>query len=92
LRKKVCKEKSEYYARETDRRSSEVTTLNNASDIFNNILAKLSARVRARADAVASGATYADTDNLTQNVVNAQPAVTATVDANVATRNAVSFF
>jgi len=92
VEKKVCKEKSEYYARETDRRSSEVTTLNNASDIFNNILAKLSARVRARADAVASGATYADTDNLTQNVVNAQPAVTATVDANVATRNAVSFF
>jgi len=87
---KMCDEKKEYYERETKRRNGELTVVSDATSIFDNILAKLSARVQDRANQAASG--QAVTANLSANVVKQEPGQTTGLNANVASRNQVVFF
>ncbi len=53
--KQRCEEKKKYYEAETKRRNGELDTVDSATDIFNNIVNNLSARVRTRTNNLSAG-------------------------------------
>lgn len=85
----ICQEKSDYYKKETTRRNGELVVVANASGLFNNILAKLSQRVKDRADQISSGSAAGQA--LDANVASQATQQTASLNANVASRNNVVF-
>jgi len=77
--RKICQEKSDYYTKETARRTTELTTVGQATTLFNNVLANLSARVIDRANQDKAGealgnnlsaAVNADSNSLNQRLTD----------------------
>jgi hypothetical protein len=50
-----CEEKKKYYESETERRNGELSTVDSATQIFNNIVDNLSSRVRTRTNNLSAG-------------------------------------
>ena len=87
--RRICKEKSDYYNNETARRTTELTTVGQATTIFNNVLANLSARVIDRANQDKAGLTLGN--NLSAAVNTDNDALNQGLTDNVSTRKAVVF-
>jgi uncharacterized protein YukE len=87
--KKKCEDQDDYYKRETARRTSELKTVGNAKDIFENILQKLSARVKDRAANIHAGAEAGS--DLSKNVVKAEAGHSGDVSKRQGEREQVVF-
>ncbi len=87
--KRICQEKSDYYAKETKRRTGELESVGKATDLFSSILEKLSKRVQDRANNIQAG--QAAGQSLDANVAANASASTANLNSNVQARNAVVF-
>lgn len=88
--RKMCQEKKEYYEHETTRRNGELKTVDNATTLFENILAKLSARVKERAAALNAGAKEAG-ENLSAHVKKDESSISTGVNTRAGERQAVVF-
>lgn len=86
----ICKEKKEYYENESRRRSSEIQTVDVATGIFNDILSKLSERVKERAAALNAGAKDAGND-LSKFVKKDENEIATGVNSRAGERNQVVF-
>ena len=87
--RRICKEKKQYFQKETKRRNGELEVVANATSIFQNILSKLSTRVKGRADAKLSGKGFGDA--LSHHVKKSKKAITGDLKNRVSTRKAVVF-
>jgi hypothetical protein len=76
-----CEEKKKYYESETERRNGELSTVDSATSIFNNIVDNLSTRVKTRANNLSAGkdvgehvikAVKTDEDKINKNVEKRQ--------------------
>lgn len=90
LLQKMCAEKFAYFKAERTRRERENRVMAKALTLFNNILSKLSSRVRARASTHSeSGKTFGS--DLAARVVKSEPGVSSGVSSRVKVRNEVVF-
>lgn len=86
---KNCQAKADYFAKETLRRTGEISTVAQAQSLFDNVLSNLSSRVKARASDIATGNQVGN--DLSQNVVKNQDSLNAGVNANFSARKNVVF-
>lgn len=56
--RRICKEKKDYYRKETKRRTGEIEVVNTATNLFNSVLAKKHTRVKARVGAHRQGGKF----------------------------------
>jgi len=84
-----CEEKKKYYEDETTRRNTEIATVNDATNIFNNIVDKLSARVRARTNNLAAGKEAGE--HVIKAVKSDEESINTNVDTRQDKRNDVVF-
>ena len=89
LLRKMCREKEEYFKKETRRRNDENKTIDFAMALFNKILTKLSARVRARASNINNGEKL--THEMTNRVVKNAGGEKEGLSNRVSSRNDVVF-
>jgi hypothetical protein len=87
--RRICKEKKQYFQKETKRRNGELEVVANATSIFQNILSKLSSRVKGRADAKFAGKGFGDA--LSHHVKKSKKAMSGDLKNRVSTRKAVVF-
>lgn len=87
----MCQEKSDYYKRESGRRSGELVTVQSATEIFNKVLKNLSVRVKSRAQSSSQGVAFSKADSSSREVVATEPGVSADYNANIKSRAAVVF-
>lgn len=87
-----CREKAEYYKKETARRKNELNITNSAIATYNKIVTSVQARIASRVSSNFSGAKHYNSKDINENnVVNYQGSVHSGVTANVKARNAVVF-
>lgn len=89
---KICNEKKVYYEHETKRRNHEIACVNTAIKIFDGALAKLSARIRARANANIAGRKYKAKNVLTGHVKKGKAELHKNLVTRKTHRNKVVFF
>jgi len=87
--RKICKEKKEYYQKESKRRTGEIVIVESAKTLFANTLEKLSKRVRDRAANLSAGG--ASGSDLSKVVVTADTGMNKDFSANVAGRADVAW-
>jgi peptidoglycan hydrolase CwlO-like protein len=88
--KKQCQEKNDYYARENARRKGELSTINLAITTYNNIVAKVQARIGSRVTSNYEGKKAYNSKDINENNVSGyQGSVHSGVDANVKSRHEV---
>jgi len=88
--RQICSEKKEYYQKESSRRTGELSSVDSASKIFDDILSNLSKRVTDRASNLNAGAAEAG-NHVINNVKNGENPISTGVDSRVNARNAVVF-
>jgi hypothetical protein len=85
----TCNQKKAYYEKETARRTTELDNIKNASNVFNDILNKLSQRVKERTSNLVNK--EAAGRDLEAHVAAHEPEAQKTLDQNVAERKQVVF-
>jgi len=90
--RQVKKEKDDYCARETNRRNNELRDVGSAQSIFQNVLDKLSMRVKLRTQANAQGGKYAAAQRGTNEVTSDQKNIEAGIAARKKVRSDVAYY
>jgi len=85
----ICEEKALYYKNETQRRKEELLTAENAQGLFDNVLSKLSSRVKERTENIHAGAEAGS--DLSRHVETNKGGITADFDARAGARQTVVF-
>jgi len=88
--REICSEKKRYYETESLRRTGELSTVDNASKIFDDILNNLSKRVTERSSNLNAGAEEAG-QHIINNVVTGENPISTGVESRVNSRNSVVF-
>ena len=90
--RRIKKEKEEYNTKENARRIREMNDVNNAQAIFQNVLDKLSLRVKLRTQSNVDGKSYNAAQAASQSVVQAASSVETSVAKVQKERNAVAYY
>jgi len=90
--RRVKREKEEYCKRENVRRARELVDVGQAQSIFQNVLDKLSLRVKLRTQSNAENKAYGKNEVHTTNVVSAQNQAAAGVGQRQKERHAVAYY
>jgi hypothetical protein len=90
--RRMKQEKIDYCRRETVRRNRELVDVNGAQSIFQNVLDKLSLRVRLRAQSNTEGKSYNKAQIHEAHVVSAQSSTEAGVSARQKQRHAIAYY
>jgi len=90
--RQVKREKEIYCKKETLRRTRELTDVGSAQTIFQNVLDKLSLRVKVRTQANAEAKAYGKGAGASQHVARAEAGTEASVKARQSSRNALAYY